>query len=88
MPYHPPPVALGLVAEAVPKFVGTNRGAALGGTVAVWQRQPAGVLCVELLEFRIAPYLLELEQTFLGLAARYLTQLAKPLSLPRILQER
>lgn len=88
MPYHPPPVALGLVAEAVPQFVGTNRGAALAGRVAVWQRQPAGVLCIEVLEFRVAPYLLEVEQTFLGLTAHYLTHFSKPLSLARILQER
>eukprot|EP00884_Botryococcus_braunii_P001070 jgi/Botrbrau1/10964/Bobra.0383s0018.1 len=88
MPYHPPPVALGLVADAVPALVGTNRGSASSGRVAIWQRQPAGVLCIELLEIRIAPYIVELEQSFLTVLADFFAEFAKPFGISRICQDR
>jgi hypothetical protein len=88
MPYNPPPIPLGLVADAVPALVGTTRGSALGGRIAVWHRQPAGVLCIELLEIRVAPSIVELEQDYLALIAQFISDLIKPLGVGRMLRER
>lgn len=88
VPYHPAPIALGMVADAVPALVGINRGSACGGRVAIWQRQPAGVLCIELLEVRIAPYIVELEQDFLAIVGEFISKFAMPNGVSRIFQER
>jgi hypothetical protein len=77
------------MADAVPAIAGTQRGsAAVCGRAAVWQRQPAGVLCVERVEVHVAPFLVELEQDYAVLLLDVVPLYIRPLGLAKSIQQR